>query len=133
MNSIPMKRVVMLLVFLIMLVFVVACSNSINPAQPQATGNPTPKDYLKNGNADIFLLDGIVYSNVEDVGWVQELDYTIGEEVIEITKQSGKSQDFENGTSNKLPVGTKVYRTDTPVYIAIVDDKEIRYLGMYEG
>lgn len=70
---------------------------------------------------------------MENVDWVQELAYTLGEEIGEITKQTDSAQEFENGTSNKLPVGTKIYRTDTPLYIAIVDGKEIRYMEMIEG
>lgn len=128
-----MKKNILMISVLTMLMLLAGCVDSMNPSQPASNGNPTPKDYLKDGNADIFLLDGIVYSNVENVEWVLELEYKIGEEIVEITKQSDKPQEFENGTSNKLPIGTKVYRTDTPVYIAIVDGKEIRYLGMYEG
>ena len=88
---------------------------------------------MKYEDADIFLLNGIVHSNMENVDWVQELAYTLGEEIGEITKQTDSAQEFENGTSNKLPVGTKIYRTDTPLYIAIVDGKEIRYMEMIEG
>lgn len=51
-------------------------------------GNPTPKDFLKDRKADIFVLDDIVYSNVENIDWVKELEYTIGEEIGEITKQT---------------------------------------------
>lgn len=96
-------------------------------------GNPTPKDFLKDSKADIFVLDDIVYSNVENIEWVKELEYTIGGEVGEITKQTNNAKGFENGTSNKLPVGTIIYATDTPIDIAIVDGKEIPYLKMLEG
>ncbi|MFJ7935112.1 hypothetical protein [Sporosarcina sp. NPDC096371] len=96
-------------------------------------GNPTPKDFLGNKRADIFVLDEIVYSNAQDVDWVQGLDYTIVEQVAEITKQSGKAWGFTSGTANKLPVGTKIYNTDSGFLIAIVEGEEIPYLGMYEG
>ncbi len=96
-------------------------------------GNPTPTDFLKNSKADIFVLDDIVYSNVENIDWVKELDYTIGEKIAVITKQTNKAKGFENGTSNKLPVGTIIYETDTPINIAIVDGKELPYLKMIEG
>ena len=96
-------------------------------------GNPTPKDFLKDSKADIFVLDDIVYSNVENIEWVKELEYTIGGEIGEITKQTNNVKGFENGTSNKLPVGTIIYATDTPIDIAIVDGKEIPYLKMLEG
>lgn len=96
-------------------------------------GNPVPGDFLNKDSADIFLLEGTVFSNVEEVDWIKELDYTIGKEVGEITKKTDKVKEFRDGSSNILPVGTKIYDTDTEVYIAIVDGEEIPYLKMLEG
>ena len=96
-------------------------------------GNPTPKDFLGNTGADIFVLDNIVHSNAKDVDWIQGLDYTVVEEVAEITKKSNKAWNFKSGTANKLPVGTKIYNTTAGFLIAIVEGEEIPYLGMYEG
>jgi hypothetical protein len=62
-----------------------------------------------------------------------ELDYELGEVMGEITRQTEKAIRFKYGTANKLPIGTKIYRTNTPVYIAIVDGEEIPYLKMVEG
>ena len=120
------KKLVSLLVSMILLLVLTGCNTGIK-------GNPTPKDYLGNADADIFVLEGIVYSNVEDVDWVQESDYTLGKQVDEITKQSSKAWNFNNGTSNKLPVGTKIYATDLGFVIAIIEGEEIPYLGQYEG
>ncbi|WP_188455751.1 hypothetical protein [Virgibacillus oceani] len=97
------------------------------------TGNPTPEDFLENKDADIFLLDGIVFSNAQDVEWVAELEYKLGKRIGEITKQTDNASRFKDGTANKLQVGTKIYETDTPAFIAIVNDKEIPYLKMIEG
>jgi hypothetical protein len=96
-------------------------------------GNPKPKDFLKNPHADIFVLDDIVYANAQDNEWVQEIDYTLGRQIGEITKQTDKAWNFKHGVANKLPVGTKIYETGTPAYIAIVDGEEIPYLAMIEG
>lgn len=115
----------------ILFVFLVGC-NSDNSSSPSII-NPPPKDYLKYDNADIFLLDGYVFSNAADVEWVTELEYKLGEQVGEITKQTNKASKFKNGTANKLPIGTKIFETDTPAYIAIVDGDEIPYLKMVEG
>ncbi|MDR4888574.1 hypothetical protein RGU12_13755 [Fredinandcohnia sp. QZ13] len=114
-----------LLIFIILLI-----SGACHDRSP---ATPIPADFLVNENADIFMLDGIVYSNVQDVDWLQGLEYTIGEQVGEIKKQSNKTFGFSDGTANVLPVGTKIYETDTPVYIAIEDGKEIRYIQMLEG
>ncbi|SDO69612.1 hypothetical protein [Halobacillus aidingensis] len=124
-----LSKVLFLLCFLFLLL--AGCNSSIN--ESETLGNPTPKDFLKNENADIFLLGGIVYSNAQDVEWVGELDYRLGEQIGEVTKQTDKASSFSNGTANKLPVGVKIYDTNTPVSIAIVDDKHIPYLKMIEG
>jgi hypothetical protein len=111
-----------LIMFLVLLL--AACANN---------GNPQPKDFLKEDEADIFLFEDIVYSNAEDLDWVAELTYSLGEEAGEITSQSDRPFGFKNGTANKLPAGTKIYETDTPIMIAIVEGKEIPYLAMIEG
>lgn len=98
-----------------------------------STGNPTPKDYLNHEDADIFLLGDHVYSNAEDLDWVSELEYELGEELGEITNQADKASEFKDGTANKLPIGTKIFNTNTPAYIAIVNGKGIPYLKMVEG
>jgi hypothetical protein len=126
-----MNFVKILLPLSILFIFLVGCGNGYSSSP--STSNPTPNDYLKNEDADIFFLDGIVYSNAQDVEWVTELEYTLGEQIGEVTKQTDKASGFENGTANKLPVGTKIYETDTPAYIVIVNDKEIPYLKMVEG
>ncbi|WP_421378094.1 hypothetical protein ACOJQI_12115 [Bacillus salacetis] len=126
-----MKLSKKLLLLSILAVFLAGCNNGFSMSP--ATGNPTPKDYLKYEDADIFFLGDHVYSNAEDLDWVSELDYELGEELGEITSQADKASKFKDGTANKLPVGTKIYNTDTPAYIAVVDGEEIPYLKMVEG
>jgi hypothetical protein len=43
----------------ILIIFLVSCNN--NYLSSPSISNPTPKDYLKNEDADIFLLDGYVF------------------------------------------------------------------------
>lgn len=62
-----------------------------------------------------------------------ETEYTLGDEMGEITRQSENALFFKDGTANLLPVGTKIYDTDAPFYIVILDGKEIPYLPMLEG
>ena len=115
----------------ILLIFLIGCNNGL--IDDSVKGNPTPKDFLEDGNADIFVFDGIVYSIAQDVKWVSELEYKLGKQIGEITNQTDKARNFKDGTANKLPVGTKIYETDTPAYIAIVNGKEIPYIKMIEG
>ncbi|MFD1361270.1 hypothetical protein [Lentibacillus salinarum] len=119
---------------LIMTAFILTgCGGDSGNPITNTIGNPTPRDFLDHGDADIFYFDGLVYSNAADVQWVQELEYEPGEQIGEITRQTDKAMLFKDGTANKLPEGTKLYETDTPAYIAIVDGDEIPYLKMVEG
>ncbi|WP_102346112.1 hypothetical protein [Bacillus sp. Marseille-P3661] len=114
-------------------IFFAGCNSDYSRLSGPSTGNPRPIDYLKYENADIFVLDGYVFSNAQDVEWVTELEYELGEEVGVITKQADRTSQFKDGAANKLPMGTKIFETDTPAYIAIVKGEEIPYLKMVEG
>ncbi|MEW9674487.1 hypothetical protein [Ammoniphilus sp. 3BR4] len=120
------------------MLIIAGCSNTVPSNQERAKiENPTAEEILStNRNADIFVVEGVVYSNADNVDWVKELDLNIGEEVIQITKQTNNGKEFENGTATKLPVGTKIYNSvekHGPIYIAVVNGKEVRYLGLIEG
>ncbi|MGY4691074.1 hypothetical protein [Salibacterium sp. K-3] len=115
---------------LMMVLLVLAGCKSMDP---EALGNPSPKDYLEEDGADIFMLDGVVYSNAEGVDWVEDTDYKIQAEKGNITKQSDRPGGFDDGTANKLPVGTTIYQTNSQVYVAVAGEKEIPYLKMVEG
>ncbi|WP_077706733.1 MULTISPECIES: hypothetical protein [Bacillaceae] len=129
------KRKVLLILLLSMVL--VACNNQTTPKKSgNDIGNPTAEQILlENKDADIFVLNGIVYTNAEDIEWVNEEELTLGEEVGEIKKQTNDSDAFEDYTATKLTVGTKIYEPveNSDIYIVKVDDKEIRYLGLREG
>ncbi|SFL58744.1 hypothetical protein SAMN04487943_102339 [Gracilibacillus orientalis] len=122
--------------FVLLSIILVACNNQTTENSEIHIGNPTAEEILtKNENADIFVLNGIVYSNAEDLEWVNEKELTLGEEVGEIKEQTNNSDEFENFTATKLTVGTKIYEPveKSGIYIVKVNDKEIRYLGLREG
>jgi hypothetical protein len=112
---------------LLFLLIVSGCSNDWE------IGNPTPKDMLKNRDADIFLLGDIVYANAQDIEWVTESEYTLGEQVGIITMQKATAINFNNGKANKLPIGTKIYTTGKGFKVAVVDGMEIPYIPLIEG
>jgi hypothetical protein len=101
--------------------------------QQYTIGNPTPADFLSNQNADIFYFGGVVYSNAEHLDWAKERKYTKTELLGVITKQTSQADEFVEGAANKLFVGTKIFETDTEIFVAIADGKEIRYIKMVEG
>lgn len=126
----------LLLILLLSIVLVACNSQTTSEMSGNDTGNPTAEQVLQNDkDADIFVLNDIVYTNAEGIEWVYEDDLTLGEEVGEIKKQTTDGDAFENFTASQLTVGTKIYEPveNSSIYIVIVDDKEIRYLGLIEG
>lgn len=107
-----------------------------NVHETNTIDNPTADEVLtKHKQTDIFLMNGIVYVNAEEIDWVIDLDLTIDEEVMEIIRRSDNGKDFIEGTASILPIGTKIYKPleKGDIYIAIVDGKEVRYFGLREG
>lgn len=126
----------LLLILLLSIVLVACNSQTTSEISGNEIGNPTAEQVLQNDkDADIFVLNDIVYTNAEGIEWVYEDDLTLGEEVGEIKKQTTDGDAFENFTASQLTVGTKIYEPveNSSIYIVIVDDKEIRYLGLIEG
>ncbi|MFZ3591857.1 hypothetical protein ACOI1C_22260 [Bacillus sp. DJP31] len=121
-----MKRNTQIFLLLITVFILISCTQQ---------GNPTPMDVLKsNPKADIFLFEGLVYRNASDLDWVTERDISKGKLVGEIQRVSTKK--FKNGTATKLPVGAKIYlsiESSEDILIVEYKDKEILYLGLYEG
>lgn len=121
---------------------IAACSSQTNEQTAGKTGEndyigkPTAKDILTNNeDADIFMLNGIVYSNAEEIEWVAKQELTLGKEIGKIKRQSKEGSEFENYTATKLPVGTIIYEPveKGDIYIVLIDNKQMRYLGLREG
>ncbi|GAA0287457.1 hypothetical protein GGQ92_000834 [Gracilibacillus halotolerans] len=126
----------LLLILLLSIVLVACNSQTTSELSGNDIGNPTAEQILQNDkDADIFVLNDIVYTNAEGIEWVYDDDLTLGEEVGEIKKQTTDGDAFENFTASQLTVGTKIYEPveNSSIYIVIVDDKKIRYLGLIEG
>ena len=100
-------------------------------------GNPTPKEILSgNKNADIFVVEGIVYVNAENIEWVTELELFKGEKIGEIKNQTDNRKKYKDFTASKLPIGTEIYELvekNGAIYIIELDGKVIPYLGLIEG
>ncbi|MNH82780.1 hypothetical protein D3C87_652990 [compost metagenome] len=111
----------------------------INSERPtfESTHNPTAKEILdQNPSADIFQLNGTIYTNAINIEWVQQTEITIGESVGIIKRQYKDSLTFENEMSTKLPVGAKIFepiKKSGPILIVKLNGKEIKYLGLIEG
>ncbi|WP_050632158.1 hypothetical protein [Bacillus andreraoultii] len=142
-----MKFFRMILIFTLLLVLA-ACSDKKTPASSEAQKgekqeaknehqiDSTLEEVLaEDTNADLFYLNGIVFVNAGDLKWVKELDNKIGDKIAEIKKQTTNPEEIKDQTATILPVGTKIYKLEDypgPVYIAVVDEKEIPYLGLIE-
>lgn len=97
-------------------------------------GNPNADKVLKmDPNANILMYQNIVYN--AGVQWVNDLKLTKDKLVTEITQQSEDGKDFENGTANKLTLGTKIYsvKDRNDILIAETKDGDIRFYNLVEG
>ena len=135
---IPMRTTLLFLLSALLLFTLTACSvrSSQPQEQSQATHNPTPEEILKNNpNADMLLLRDIVYTNAEDIEWVQQENIGSLQKVGEIGSIYPGSGPFENEMSTKLAPGTPIFESAGSGLILVVkvDGKEIRYLGLVEG
>ncbi|OIJ17222.1 hypothetical protein BKP37_01450 [Anaerobacillus alkalilacustris] len=129
-----------LLILFLIIITLSACNNEqqlkMGEEEQLYIGSPTANEILsKNKREDIFLMNEVVYVNAEKIDWVKKADLTLGNAVFEVVRQSNDGEDFTEGTATKLPVGTKIYKTNEKgdIYIAVVDGREIRYLGFREG
>ena len=109
--------------------------NSQQQIEVHTTKNPDASETLElQPEADLFQWGDVIY--IADVDWVQGLELSKGIEIGEIAKNTSNPKDFTNGTANKLPIGAKIYEPlekNGPIYIVVVNGKEIRYLGLLEG
>lgn len=86
-----------------------------------------------DSEADIFQYNSVVYqTNIE---WVDKLDLTPGEKVMEIEEQSFDPADFSDGYATDLSIGTEIFRARErqDILIAEVDGEYIYYLAIVEG
>ncbi|MGY3716831.1 hypothetical protein ACWE42_15050 [Sutcliffiella cohnii] len=117
------------LLVILCILLTIGCSSSL--------GKVTAKDILQQDpDADIFMLNDTIYSNATDIEWIKENNYEKGSMIGEITKKVNTTS-FKNGTSSKLPVGTKIYSTYgeeiTSVVLVEVNGEYLYYLALIEG
>lgn len=131
-----MREIWGLAMLLVVALLISGCNGISNEITIESSGNPTAEEILsENPEADIFMLGDLIYSNAENIDWVSEQPLTIGEEIAEIAAQTSESDEFENGTATRLPIGTKIHEATEreDIYIAVVDGEEIPYLSLVEG
>lgn len=132
----------MRILFLSLSVFIlsttIGCSNSSITPETYTTQNPDAKEILTlDPKADIFQLDGVIYQT--GIEWVEELSLTKDEQVGEIKTRNDTDTNFEDGMSNKLPVGAKIYSAEEsdevagPILLVESEGKILKYYGLVEG
>ena len=130
-----LKRCIFLVLLVISFSIISGCGE-----QDLVIGKPTPEDFLDTPDADIFLWEDVVFLNAHNIDWVTEKEYSLGNSIGEITKTTTIAKEFSNGTSSKLPLGTRLYLVEgsesifegyesTRILIAVVDGIRIPYLA----
>lgn len=127
-----------LFLVIIGLAFIFSTYDANSLEETKTITNPTVDEVLADHpDADIFVYDDIVYIQAEDIEWVNELDlHPKLEEEFVIMHQAKEVKNITNKTATTLPVGTHIYEPTEQyglIYIAIVNGKELRYLGLIEG
>ncbi|KYG29625.1 hypothetical protein [Alkalihalobacillus trypoxylicola] len=119
---------------IMMLLSLSNCSLNSDQEIVVSTGEITASDVLEGDPAaDIFQYEEVIYQT--NIRWVDELDLTKDAELFEITEQHERYQNFEDGASNKLPVGTKVYsaKEREDVLLVEIDGELQKYYQIVEG
>ncbi|MCP1157159.1 hypothetical protein [Bacillus infantis] len=84
-------------------------------------------------DADIFQYDGVIYQT--NIDWVEKLSLKKDAQIGEIQSRNENDTDFENGMSNKLPVGARIFSAKEREDILLVESegKVLKYLVIVEG
>ncbi|GAW92576.1 hypothetical protein N288_04780 [Calderihabitans maritimus] len=84
---------------------------------------------------DIFVCNGNIYINAEDIEWVNKLKPTLDQEakLCEIKKFYEVGKPFEEYMATKLPVGTRLFlsKERQGIIITLVDGRQIYYLPFF--
>lgn len=120
-----------------MLLTIAGCSNPLSTGEEKVyeTKNPDAKEVLTlDPKADIFQYNGVIYQT--NIDWVEEKSLTKDEQVGEIKERNETNTDFEDETSNKLPVGSKIFTSkegDGMFLIVESEGKTLKYYAIVEG
>lgn len=87
--------------------------------------------------SDYFVIDGVLYSNIQNDPQQEEYEYVKGDafgEILYNTEERDLSK-LDNGSASNLPVGTVLYKfpEDATIILAEVDNKLIPYIKIVEG
>lgn len=128
-----MRKVPLLFIFLFMLL--TGCMNAQEDnITVKVIGNPDASEVLSlDSNANIFMFRDLIYKT--GIDWVDELVLTPNEEIGEIKNQTSIAEEFLNGTSNVLPVGTKIYssKEQEDILLVEIDGAILKYYALVEG
>lgn len=115
----------------------VGCSNasSSDKITVHKTENPDAAEVLTlDREADIFQYDGVIYQT--GIDWVEELTLTKDVQVGEIKTRNVTDTNFEDGMSNRLPVGAKIFSTiekEGPILLVESEGEILKYYALVEG
>ncbi|WP_225229537.1 hypothetical protein [Paenibacillus gallinarum] len=128
-----MRKVPIVLIFL--LILITGCMNAQEDnITVNVIGNPDANEILSlDSDANIFMFRDLIYKT--GIDWVDELVLTPNEEIGEIKNQTSIAEDFVNGTSNVLPVGTKIYssKEQKDILLVEIDGAILKYYALVEG
>lgn len=119
-----------------LLLTISGCSNPVDMGKEELseTNNPDAEEILAlNPNADIIQYNGVIYQT--NIDWVEKKSLTKDEQVGEIKIKNEENTNFEDEMSNKLPVGTKIFKTKEDENFLVVElhGETLKYYAIVEG
>lgn len=136
-----MKGAILFVASIIFLLLIASgCSHSSDQGKEEVhkTRNPNAEEVLTlDPQADIFQFNGVIYQT--GIDWVEELDLTVAEQVGEIKTKNDTDANFEDGMSNHLHIGVKIFsvkeKDDIAGPVLLVESKGdfYKYYGLVEG
>ena len=122
--------------FLMTLFIFVGCSNPTDTEEMvYESKEPDAKEVLTlDPEADIFQYKGLIYQT--GIDWVEEVSLTKDQEIGEIKVKNEQDTHFEDGMSNKLAPGSKIFSSKEKgesMVLVESDGQLLKYLALSEG
>lgn len=116
-----------ILIGIIILLFKVIHTSTINNAKPEAL-------YKKDNSVDLLVYRDTAYINASGIDWMNELQLTSSNQLGTIKRTNIKKR-FKNFDATKLEVGTDIYSTKErdDIVLVKIGDNYVPYYRIVEG
>ncbi len=128
-----MEQRLFYILFILTVLAITGCSNSAETIEVSSNSIDVEEVLTLDPDADVFQFDGTIYKTTID--WVKESSLTKDAQIGVIKTRNNTNTEFEDGMSNKLPVGTKIFSAKErgDILLVEVNGEVIEYFSIDEG